>query len=797
MSFRPFVLAILLILKVICPFAQTTIPEGTVSGTWDLDHSPYHINGNISIPDDSTLQIQPGVVVEFQGHYSLTVLGRLLAIGSEQDSIRFTINDTTGFSNPSSEAGGWYGIRFLDTPVDNDSSKIVYCVLEYGKAYGDVWHLNAGGAICILQFNKVLISNCLIKNNMAISPTDNPSIGGGVYLFSSDVILKENTIVNNRAEYGGAVFMDDSDPRFENNIIERNDAESGAGIGMGGECNPSFTGDQILYNTAVNQGGGMHFHEPSLVHCDQVIFTGNSATWGGGIGNGGGELQASNCHFSDNHAMLWGGAVAGDYATLHISSSDFVENSSDWGSGALHMDHATADIQHSTFEENSAVLGAGMHALYSQVNTVHNSFINNYSETGGGLHLEDCDCTVDRCRLEGNQALNGTGGAIDYSADSCIFGRDYELIIKGSIITENTASVNSGAVRIEQTHTDSSMVSLLVDSCQFIRNGSDIYGSLRIGNRIEGFQLSNSIFDGNTSKRWVAGPGIITESKGTVFNCVIFANYANYSDTTKSAQGVSLGAGAEVDFINCTVADTSSAGGVGISTRRGGIASISNSIIWGCGYRPISIITQADQGCIVDINFCMVENGQDSIYVSDTLSKLNWGTGNLALDPLFVDLPGADLHLQDASPCIGSGSNGFMLDEKEILAPERDLEGTPRPSPQGTEPDMGAYENALGSPVGARHDAKRPCEQNSTCWIYPNPLHGLSNFFYSVSYSSHVHLAIYSLQGQMVEEVVNKFQTAGHYQVQWDGSRHATGTYIYKLVTGKGKPQSGKLLIIR
>jgi hypothetical protein len=107
-------------------FAQTTVPGGEVSGTWDLLSSPYHINGDITIPDDSTLIIEPGVKVEFPGHFSLIVLGRLLAVGTETDSILFTVNDTTGFSDPDTSLGGWYGIRSIDTPVNNDSSKIVH-----------------------------------------------------------------------------------------------------------------------------------------------------------------------------------------------------------------------------------------------------------------------------------------------------------------------------------------------------------------------------------------------------------------------------------------------------------------------------------------------------------------------------------------------------------------------------------------------------------------------------------------------------------------------------------------------
>jgi hypothetical protein len=127
--------------------AQIIINGGYVSGIWTKTDSLYLINGNITVPDDSTLVIEPGVTVEFQGHYALEVQGRLLAVGTENDTILFTVNDTTGFGDADTTLGGWFGIRFTDTPQTNDSSRIAYCRLQYGKAVADFWHLNAGGAL--------------------------------------------------------------------------------------------------------------------------------------------------------------------------------------------------------------------------------------------------------------------------------------------------------------------------------------------------------------------------------------------------------------------------------------------------------------------------------------------------------------------------------------------------------------------------------------------------------------------------------------------------------------------------
>jgi len=77
--------------------SQTNIPAGDVSGKWTLAHSPYLINGDITVPDDSTLIIDPGVRVEFQGYYSLNVQGRLLGIRTQTDT---TIVGVISFALP-------------------------------------------------------------------------------------------------------------------------------------------------------------------------------------------------------------------------------------------------------------------------------------------------------------------------------------------------------------------------------------------------------------------------------------------------------------------------------------------------------------------------------------------------------------------------------------------------------------------------------------------------------------------------------------------------------------------------
>jgi parallel beta-helix repeat protein len=777
--------------------ADTLVPTGQVSGTWTLDGSPYLIQGYIEIPSDSTLVIEPGVVVEFQGHYTLQVQGKLLAIGTEHDSILFTVNDTTGFSDPDTSLGGWNGIRFTDTPQHNDSSKIVYCELLYGKAFGPVWHLNAGGAICVTQFDKLLISNCLIKNNWAVSSTEEIPIGGGIYLFDSDVIIRDNILSNNRAAIGGAVFFDSSNPVFSNNIFENNTANEGGAIGMGGTCYPIFNGGKILNNIATNHGGGIILWSPSMVTCNNLTFSGNKAIWGGGVGVQGGELVANDCQFTDNRVELWGGGIAGDFATLHLNKCTFTKDTSGWGSGGLHMDHAIAEINDCEFVGNNAVFGGGFHSVYSEIAFNQTDFLYNLAEAGAGLHIEDSDLNITECVLQGNYATNGSGGAIDYNVDTTIFGRPNNLQITKCTIDGNSASNQSGGLQIEQINSEYSLVDILVDRCEFVNNQANTFSGLRIAGSVSDFTLSNSLFRSNTSSSRVGGAGFQTQCSGKVYNCIFSCNYSSFSDSSRTAHGVSLGNEAKVDFFNCTFFDSSDADGIGLSARRGSEAKVVNSIFWGCGNNPISVTTAADLGCTLTVIHCDIENGIDSVYVSDSLSTLHWGIGNFDLDPLFVDVQNMDFHLQDISPCIGSGTNCILLDSDWHCCPTSDIDGNARPYPDGSYADMGAYENTLGAPLGMEHAIEEIPSKFFLSQNYPNPFNPRTVIRYTLPVTCYADISVYNILGQKLATLVSQKQSAGDYNVEWDAADYASGIYLYKLSTDQGFAQTKKLIVLK
>ena len=92
--------------------------------------------------------------------------------------------------------------------------------------------------------------------------------------------------------------------------------------------------------------------------------------------------------------------------------------------------------------------------------------------------------------------------------------------------------------------------------------------------------------------------------------------------------------------------------------------------------------------------------------------------------------------------------------------------------------------NALYMPlVDVKKDEQLPSEFN-LAQNYPNPFNPTTVIQYSIPKTSEVELNIYDLLGNKVETLVNKEQTAGVYNYEFDASKLASGVYFYRIKAG-------------
>ncbi|MBN2092368.1 TonB-dependent receptor plug domain-containing protein [candidate division KSB1 bacterium] len=111
---------------------------GEQSGKWDLNNSPYIIKGDIIVPENQVLTIEPGVIIKFSGYYRITVKGTIFARGTESNQIVFTSEKDFEFGNIDSDAQhtsspglkDWDVIEFTND-TEQQRSELFECMIRY------------------------------------------------------------------------------------------------------------------------------------------------------------------------------------------------------------------------------------------------------------------------------------------------------------------------------------------------------------------------------------------------------------------------------------------------------------------------------------------------------------------------------------------------------------------------------------------------------------------------------------------------------------------------------------------
>jgi hypothetical protein len=297
----------------------------------------------------------------------------------------------------------------------------------------------------------------------------------------------------------------------------------------------------------------------------------------------------------------------------------------------------------------------------------------NYPNGGGVMQTSSISAagTVTNCVLAGNLATNSVGGGA------------YRVILVNCQISGNSSGSGGGACSC--TLLNCTIVSNTATSGGGVFGGS-VYGpsvlsnctlmgnSAGNGGGAYGCALTNSALIGNKASTYGGGA-----YGGTLANCLLAGNSA----------GSRGGGSYSASLVNCTVATNSS------TIQGGGVDE-----------------SQAVRNCIIYYNsapFGPDINGGGAFTNCCTTSLPGFGANNFTNAPLFMNLNGADFHLQSNSPCINSGDNHFVSNTV-------DLDGNPRI--RGGTVDLGAYE------------FQNPASAISYAWLqqYGVPTDGSSDF---------------------------------------------------------------------
>lgn len=276
--------------------SQTIEVSGSINENTNWDADTVKIIGDVTVESNVQLSISPGVFVEAQGYYKINVAGKIHAVGLLNDSITFTVNDTTGFwADTLSTAGGWHGIYIIGEDGSSDSSVFKYCKLQYGKNLDEYGGDINGGALYVYNHGYLHINHCLFTNNMVICYTYGEAgpYGGAIYCENvNTVLIDSSSFINNRSfDFGGAIRID---ANCVNTVINRNifmnnvGKSAGPGLGGGGAAictsgqvhSPEISNNYCFNNKGLN--GIIYTSNPNGRIFNNVICN----NWGSGIMDG-------------------------------------------------------------------------------------------------------------------------------------------------------------------------------------------------------------------------------------------------------------------------------------------------------------------------------------------------------------------------------------------------------------------------------------------------------------------------------------------------------------------------------
>ena len=308
---------------------------GEVSGTWTINDSPVSVLDTIFIPEDDTLLIEPGVIVNFTGPYSLLVYGDLMANGTDDDSIVF---------HPDEDVEFWCGIR-----ADSGATvALEYCIIS-NCCVGDADNRISGSALYCEESESISVIRSTFSENRCFYQ------GGAIYTnWCHPVTIEMNMFTGNIAGLSGALAIIHSDEItiIENTFIGNNALGSGGAIGTRESPSEEFiiSGNTFSENVAGSMGGAIYLGHLTLA-------------------------EMSNNVFSRNHAENEGGAIYFDHSSrpYHFHSNTIVFNESEIGGGISVVANDWSVISNCIFWGNHADEGAQVH-FYEHVDEVFLSY---------------------------------------------------------------------------------------------------------------------------------------------------------------------------------------------------------------------------------------------------------------------------------------------------------------------------------------------------------------------------------------------------------------------------------------
>lgn len=218
---------------------------------------------------------------------------------------------------------------------------------------------------------------------------------------------------------------------------------------VAGNANGSESDEHAGDKYRLMRGGGMYIvlSSPIVANC---IFTGNSACYGGAIGNWKGNPSLNNCSFVLNDASRYGGGIDNAEGEPSITNCFFSENSSSWGGGISNRAGGNTNLVGCTFSKNTASwCGGGMINVNSNPTLMGCVLQGNQARLGGGIRNSNSNPILTNCLIADNVAYcqNGLYGlGVPDGLGGGIFNSNSTPTLTNCTLSGNCAGDSTGGI---------------------------------------------------------------------------------------------------------------------------------------------------------------------------------------------------------------------------------------------------------------------------------------------------------------------------------------------------------------
>ena len=527
--------------------------------------------------------------------------------------------------------------------------------------------------------------------------------GGGIRSRYVNLILKKNTIKNNRAFSGGGLALMDTYTNLVGNLITKNLAYNGGGGIILVSSNIVFDADNLnnIYLNYAGRGNDIFINITDCPTIDVVVDT----------------FTVAEPNFYSICTFVYPGFYSPNGITYNIQHGKieqvehdlYVSTDGDDNNSGLTADEPLQNIHFAL----TMTKADSLH--HRTVHVADGLYSPSLNEQYFPLHMKSYVSVIGESR--DNTILDAELGM------SHIYARDYlgtnEEFLQRDYSVKNLKLINgyyrpsvyiqkNDNVFLENTEISNYEIHLtaLIRSLYTHINMDKIYVHDMQGGRacyIDGangytVNLTNFKIDDNYPPEDPEAPlgcGFMISNNATmsqpdyvanIINAQITNNINHGTDWPNPESAIKVFQWGKVNLINSTISNNESYTGGAVVVQYESELHIYNSIL--CGDVPREIVLDGANGHTntLSVQNSLIEGGLDEV-LSIGYNIINWADNNLDEDPLFVGAGDNPYTLSESSPCIDAGT----LDLPEgVVLPAYDLAGNPRIC--GSAIDMGCYE---------------------------------------------------------------------------------------------------------